>query len=378
MQLLREQGRGTFFLVNNPTAIKEGSTNPFLRCVTGLCLIIVALVPASAQIEITSADVGATLAPGRTITTMTNTVATTADIGVPGATSWDFSSLTANYSATTTTVRPDTTMFYSHFPGSTNAQRTGSGGPGTIYSYYELGTDLLFQGTELTGVFEQRTKKVPEEVLYQLPMTMGTSWTTTYVESTTVALPPPLPPQVTLNDRTVMNTVDAYGGLTLPGGGVYQALRLRTDRWSTSGNSTFRTISYSILAANGAFVSVSAADTLQPNSGVINVNGISWNNPAVTDVRFGEAVPTDYALSQNFPNPFNPSTVVSYQLPVAGDVRIVVYDLLGQEVATLVNEEKPAGSHTVRFDASGLASGVYLYRLTAGSWTSMRRMLVLK
>jgi len=269
-------------------------------------------------------------------------------------------------------------MFFSFFPGSTNAQRIGSGGPGTIYAYYELGTDLLFQGTELTGFYQQRTRKVPDEVLYQLPMTMGTSWTTTYVESTTVTLPSPLPPQVTLSNITVTNTVDAYGSLTLPGGGVYQALRLRTDRRNTSANMTFRTISYSILASNGAFVAVSAADTLQPNSGIINVNGISWNGPLVTDVRLGEAVPVDFALMQNYPNPFNPSTTIQFDIPQSSFVTLVVMNVLGEEVATLVNEEKLEGSYTVRFDASGLASGVYLYRLTTGSWTSMRKMTVLK
>lgn len=84
------------------------------------------------------------------------------------------------------------------------------------------------------------------------------------------------------------------------------------------------------------------------------------------------------ALAQNFPNPFNPSTVVGYQLSVAGRARLSVYDLLGREVAVLVNEKMPAGEHSVRFDADGLSSGVYIYRLQVGSEVLTRRMTLVK
>ncbi len=89
-------------------------------------------------------------------------------------------------------------------------------------------------------------------------------------------------------------------------------------------------------------------------------------------------VPVRAELDQNYPNPFNPTTVVSFQLPVASNVKIVVYDILGREVKVLVNESKPAGTYSIRFDASALASGTYLYRLTAGSYTETRRMILMK
>jgi chitinase len=88
--------------------------------------------------------------------------------------------------------------------------------------------------------------------------------------------------------------------------------------------------------------------------------------------------PGGYDLRQNYPNPFNPTTVVSYQLPEACEAKLVLYDLLGREVATLVDEERPAGISTVTFDASHLNSGVYLYRLTAGSYSATKSMVVLK
>ena len=89
-------------------------------------------------------------------------------------------------------------------------------------------------------------------------------------------------------------------------------------------------------------------------------------------------LPDHFALSQNYPNPFNPSTVIRYQLPAAGSVRLVVYDMLGREVAVLVNETKNAGVHHVTFDAGGLASGVYLYRLQAGDFVQARKLMILR
>jgi Ca-activated chloride channel homolog len=86
--------------------------------------------------------------------------------------------------------------------------------------------------------------------------------------------------------------------------------------------------------------------------------------------------PRLFQLRQNYPNPFNPATVVSYQLPVASKVRLVVYDLLGRKVAVLVEGMMPAGVHEVTFDATGLASGIYICRLTAGQFTASRTMVL--
>jgi ligand-binding sensor domain-containing protein len=89
-------------------------------------------------------------------------------------------------------------------------------------------------------------------------------------------------------------------------------------------------------------------------------------------------IPKDYSLMQNYPNPFNPSTVISYRLPVNGHVTLKVYDILGKEIATLVNVEKPAGSYSVNFNGSNLSSGVYIYRIQAGSFTQSRKLVLLK
>jgi hypothetical protein len=94
--------------------------------------------------------------------------------------------------------------------------------------------------------------------------------------------------------------------------------------------------------------------------------------------RIGTGAPGTYALSQNYPNPFNPSTVIRYGLPAAGMTTLKVYNILGQEVATLVNEVQPAGTYTVRFNASSLSSGVYFFRILSGSFSAVKKMVLVK
>ena len=97
-----------------------------------------------------------------------------------------------------------------------------------------------------------------------------------------------------------------------------------------------------------------------------------------TGVQDRVETPNFFVLSQNYPNPFNPTTVINYQVPVAGHVSVKVYDLLGMEVMTLVNERKSAGSYQVLFDAHLLPSGVYFYSLESGSFKETKKMELLK
>jgi len=93
---------------------------------------------------------------------------------------------------------------------------------------------------------------------------------------------------------------------------------------------------------------------------------------------FSYAVPKEFKLEQNFPNPFNPTTTIQYQLPQDAKVTLKVYDILGSEVATLINAEQEAGYYEVNWNASNLASGVYIYRLQTGSFVSVKKMMLLR
>ena len=101
------------------------------------------------------------------------------------------------------------------------------------------------------------------------------------------------------------------------------------------------------------------------------------NESEIVEVDVGGLL-TEYALMQNFPNPFNPTTTITWQSPLSGHQTLKVYDVLGREMATLVNDEMPAGTYELNFDAVELPSGFYFYTLTAGSFTDTKKMILLK
>lgn len=100
----------------------------------------------------------------------------------------------------------------------------------------------------------------------------------------------------------------------------------------------------------------------------------------VTDVKEeeNERIPNNYELSQNYPNPFNPSTKINYSIPASSKVSLIVYDILGREIKTLVNEFQNAGRYSVDFNAVGLASGIYFYRLKSGQFSETRKLILLR
>jgi len=118
--------------------------------------------------------------------------------------------------------------------------------------------------------------------------------------------------------------------------------------------------------------------TLTPTYPLSSVNGFRFNPTVLTSVEPENGIPIEFSLLQNYPNPFNPTTVISYQIPVMSSVKLVVYDLLGREVVTLVNEKLAAGTHTVTWSATNVASGIYFYQLTAGNYTQTKKMMVLR
>lgn len=104
----------------------------------------------------------------------------------------------------------------------------------------------------------------------------------------------------------------------------------------------------------------------------------TYSSTIPTFVENDEATPSEYILSQNYPNPFNSSTIIKYSIPKSSLVTLKIFNTLGEEIETLVNEEKPVGNYEVNFNANTLPSGVYLYRLQAGDYVQTRKMILLK
>ncbi len=107
----------------------------------------------------------------------------------------------------------------------------------------------------------------------------------------------------------------------------------------------------------------------------VNTDG---NLGVVTGIAIEPNIVMDFALSQNYPNPFNPSTTIYYSIPTSESVTLKVYDVLGNEVATLVNEEKPVGTYEIIWQAANLPSGIYFYTINAGSFIETKKMILLK
>ncbi|MBI5471438.1 MAG: T9SS type A sorting domain-containing protein [Ignavibacteriae bacterium] len=158
-----------------------------------------------------------------------------------------------------------------------------------------------------------------------------------------------------------------------------------------AGQGEFATLPNSFLAGHGTtiqphdyeWMDVNAvAALLQYRLKQIDLDGaVHFSEPITvstsTSVAQHSFVST-YALRQNYPNPFNPTTEIRCEIPYAGLVTLTVYDLVGREIATLVNERKDVGVFSVRFDASNLSSGTYIYRLTTGDYTAVKKMIVVK
>lgn len=166
--------------------------------------------------------------------------------------------------------------------------------------------------------------------------------------------------------------VDSAYGMAVGGWGTV----LRT---SNAGASWETCAGVPSVAPGGVFCADHNTATIIGGNGAIlrtTTGGVTW----VPEERRTTVLPKLASLEQNYPNPFNPATNIRYTVPAGGYRRtsLRVYDMLGREVATLVNEVKPPGTYAVRWDATGLASGVYFYRLEAGSFTSVKKLLLLK
>jgi hypothetical protein len=130
---------------------------------------------------------------------------------------------------------------------------------------------------------------------------------------------------------------------------------------------------------DSAYIQFVVADTSEAGGGIGSyaiIDDLSFGGP--TDVHDNIVTVDYYKLEQNYPNPFNPITTINYSIPSSSFVQLIVYNSIGQEIANLVNETIAAGNHNIEFDASNLPSGIYFYKLQAGSFVETKKMILLK
>jgi hypothetical protein len=153
------------------------------------------------------------------------------------------------------------------------------------------------------------------------------------------------------------------------GTGIYRSTNIGVSWTSVHTHTAAQNDIYFATDGNGCLTGWSAGTT----GTIAKMTGVpvAVNDPVVQ-------IPTSFKLEQNYPNPFNPTTNITFALPVSGNVELKIYDAIGREVATLVNTFVNAGTHIVPFDASALASGVYIYKINTGSFTDSKKMVLIK
>ena len=373
----------------------------YLAC--GL-LLAAGITSAAAQISIDTSDVKAMYAIGRTLIYNLDSITTSVNIGATGSTSWDFSGLKTSSTMPLVSVPLSSTPYANKFPAATHVMKdsalalavnvTGLGNVllrGTGYDYLQLSGDFFdygligdgkaYLGTVSGSGFPAHGQWLDSlaAVYYGLPLEYGNSWSTgfTQILSGYADLSPlggivPFGPYLTTH--YIVYSVDAYGSMTLPGGYTEDALRVRKEDRTAS---TY-TVGYFFLTKRGAGVQFNLTDT-NATGGTVGVKSVQWNEPLIpTGVAQSPATPQVFALYANYPNPFNPSTTITFSLDRKSDVSLKVFNVLGQEVATLVNGTMGAGVQSVRFDAGNLSSGVYFYRLQANGQALTRTMVLTK
>ena len=216
----------------------------------------------------------------------------------------------------------------------TSWTQVNNGLTGTIVRSLAVKGAELFAGTSMDGVFRTSNN--------------GTNWTQTSLVKDIQSL-------------FVVDTNLFAGGQ----GGIYYMI---------NSNSTWKSIGLSNVSVTGF-----AAD-----NGILYASTLFnsvWKRPIaeiLTDVKDQKQIPDEFNLFQNYPNPFNPSTTIAYSVLKSGFVVLKVYNIMGKELETLVNEQKGAGNYEVKFDAGNLASGVYFYQLKSGNLVSTRKLVLLK
>ena len=341
---------------------------------------------AAAQIVFSYSDASAVLAPGKTYESYVDNSGASVIVGSASgsAQTWNFTG--RNYSNTVREmyVSAASTPFNGLFPSTTLAGYTKdsiSTGKYETWTYGQVtATDYLNFGsvTRVSGTAHDTTmvdSLAPVQSTMKFPLQYNLSWNYNGV------------PKVanlglgiqTRSTRNVAYVVDAFGTVSVPGR-TFDALRLKSTEIDSIetffngysyGTQVTTVISYLWIGRDGS----AASATVSP-SVVVSYSIPAGSATSVEPVPFNG--PSAFSLGQNYPNPFNPSTNIEFGIQNAGQTTLRVFNILGQEVATLVDGYLPAGHYHLNFNASELASGLYVYTIQSGENRSAKKMILMK
>lgn len=356
-----------------------------MKCVATLCLMMCYVLPAFGQIILTENDIQALVGTTQvfiTYSTDERPDAIQALINTDGANqTWDFTVLPFDEDESVRTTKTLATEAPADAPGHGEAPFNQAdyvlidaiGADSVNYDFLQSGTDgVYFLGT--TGAYgtnsEVRSTYDSPILLLPLPATYGDTWTSNATFTLTDG------GNTYEIEETLNNEMDGYGTLILPHGS-FEVLRQKQVLSLATPFGTTQQTNY--------FYYTNAVDVVAGMSAIELPFGTyylaSYNRPADGDPNTASEnldVPATFSLHANYPNPFNPSTEIRFDLHQQATVSLVVTDLAGRIVAHLADESLSVGTYRYTFDATTLSSGLYLYRLTAGSHSATRPMLLVK
>lgn len=329
-----------------------------------------------AQTTITQQQIEAVFSPGRSVRIYQDTSSKVVNVGLTGGPHvYDFSTLPFFFAGRESILAvSQIPQLASRYGNATAVLRTQEGSGGFIYNPMQIDAQAwrnLGEAHIGTGSTERYRHYAPFEFDAHFPITFGHTTTQTFssIETTYVSGGSPTMSSTVLAESLI---VDGYGTLLLPGLSL-NCLRVRKKEYQ---NGTYH--GFHFITPNGLLLFVNSRNH-QPGTGNIQVEEVLYlERDLFSSVSRYEDQPSQYRLWQNFPNPFNPSTTIAFGVPRSSHVILKLYNFLGQEIQTLVNEQLHPGQFEVQWHADGMPSGVYFYRIQAGDFSESRMLLLAK
>lgn len=307
----------------------------------------------------------------------------TVDVGNPGGgNAWNFTSQATNDTIDWLIVNKNDTPFANDFPTANLVNKSVMDAMVTVYGYSELTTSSLSGlGAGIHTPIEDMLIIYDDPLVTPLPMSNGNNWSWHNTDYDTIQGMD----MVVVTDMSSQYQVDAWGTVQVPLG-TYSCLRvLSYDTISTVTyfqgaplyGDTSEYISYCFWAETYGQVATISSQDGETNPNFTDASGLQRMSYFTTGIAEDESIIVDYKL-QNYPNPFTISTEIRFTLPEDEHVKLEVFNLLGEKIATLVDDWQTSGEKTVKWNSEGLPGGIYLYRIETENEVRTNKMILLK